>query len=140
MSTDLPFSPASERNREPILAALRPLLGDSGLATLESTSIADRFHVVWHIPAGTPPGAYGITAKVYDEGANGASSLDSVDPSPVVTDSHAARARPGQPNSAAKAPGCSAGAKVSVSPARTGSTSTARTSRGKARRITWSGA
>ena len=32
MSADLPFSPASERNREPILAALRPLLGDSGLA------------------------------------------------------------------------------------------------------------
>ena len=28
----LPFSPASERNREPILAALRPLLADSGRA------------------------------------------------------------------------------------------------------------
>ena len=32
MPSDLPFSPASERNREPILAALRPLLGDRGLA------------------------------------------------------------------------------------------------------------
>lgn len=59
-------------------------LGDSGLSTLESTTIEDRFHVVWHVPVGTAPGAYGITAKVYDEGVNGASARDSVDPNPVI--------------------------------------------------------